>query len=565
MNLNHIKLVLVSALAIVGYLMILAWKDDYSHVDNQQVTSVTTKAEAASVLNAQAVESVEQPNEEVPTIAPQELNVSTSTHPASTVSESEYITIKTPLIDAKIAAKGGDLVYLDLIQYPVSLTNDSPFVILNESTHNLYQIQSGLIGANGTDSKQRPLFVSEQTEYVLQEDAEGESLKVDLLWQSEDKAISITKSYLFSQSSYDIKVTYQIENNSQAAWNANFYGQIKRADFDDPGKTDIGVPLPTFLGAAYWSDEQPYNKIDLSDLKDEPIKLQVQGGWLAMVQHYFMTAWIPNQDEQNYYSSKFKKGNHLLTFVGQNINVPAGASGQYEATLYAGPKIQSELASLLEDKGFDKTVDYGPLFFISKLLFSIMDFFYGLFGNWGIAIIMLTVVVKIVFFYPSAVSYRSMAKLRKLQPRLMQLKLDHGDNKQKFGEEMMKLYQKEKVNPMGGCLPILIQMPVFLALYWCLLESVELRQSPFFAWIEDLSLMDPYFILPILMGGSMYIQQLLNPPPTDPTQAKVMKMLPVIFTVLFLWFPSGLVLYWLTNNILSIIQQYVITKQIEAS
>jgi len=276
-----------------------------------------------------------------------------------------------------------------------------------------------------------------------------------------------------------------------------------------------------------------------------------------------VTAWVPAKDDTNVVQTrKDSQGNYIIGYTGPALNVPAGAEGQASTTLYAGPKIQKDLAAL--SPGLDKTVDYGILWFLAEPIFWLLEHIHNLLGNWGFSIIVLTLIIKLAFFPLSAASYRSMARMRAVSPRLQALKEQFGDDRQKMSQAMMELYKKEKINPLGGCLPILVQMPVFLALYWTLLESVEMRQAPWILWITDLSIKDPYFILPIIMGATMFIQQQLNPTPPDPMQARVMKMMPIIFTFFFLWFPAGLVLYWVVNNVLSIAQQWYITRKIEA-
>jgi len=319
--------------------------------------------------------------------------------------------------------------------------------------------------------------------------------------------------------------------------------------------------MQSFLGMALSSTEKPYEKYNFDDMTEEPINQQIQGGWVSFIQHYFLSSWIPNNEITHTYQSKVRNGLFLMGFISPATVVEAGSSGEVSAKLYIGPKIIERLEEVAPN--LDLTVDFGWLFFIATPLFLLLDFFYGLVQNWGIAIILVTLVVKALFFKLSAASYRSMANMRRVAPKLKTLKEQHGDDRQKMSAAMMDLYKKEKINPLGGCLPILVQMPVFIALYWVLLESVQLRHAPFMFWITDMSVKDPLFILPILMGISMFIQMQLNPAPPDPMQAKIMKIMPIMMTVFFLWFPAGLVLYWLVNNILSISQQWVITRQIE--
>ncbi|HMV60837.1 MAG TPA: membrane protein insertase YidC, partial [Agitococcus sp.] len=308
-----------------------------------------------------------------------------------------------------------------------------------------------------------------------------------------------------------------------------------------------------------------YNKISFDDFHDEALKETTKGGWTAIVQHYFVTAWIPDANSTNHLMTRANKdkGEYFIGFTSPDIVVNAGMQNTVNAKLYAGPKVQKELAKL--STGLELTVDYGFLWFISQFLFWVLQLLHGFLGNWGWSIVFLTLFVKLAFFHLSATSYKSMANMRRVMPEMQRIKEQYGNDRQKMSMAMMELYQKEKINPVAGCLPILVQMPVFLALYWTLMESVELRHAPWLLWITDLAAMDKFFVLPLIMGATMYIQQLLNPQPTDPMQAKVLKLMPIIFTVFMLWFPSGLVLYWVVNNVLSIAQQWVITRQIEGA
>lgn len=348
------------------------------------------------------------------------------------------------------------------------------------------------------------------------------------------------------------------------------FAQLKRDASSDPSSS-TATGTATYLGAALWTSSEPYKKVSMKDMdkvnEDKtkaPITENVQGGWVAWLQHYFVTAWIPPKGENNQVlARKDSKGNYIIGYTGPSMTVAPGAKAETSAILYAGPKSQAVLKEL--SPGLELTVDYGFLWFIAQPIFWLLQHIHSLVGNWGWSIIFLTMLIKGIFFPLSAASYKSMARMRAVAPKLAALKEKFGDDRQKMSQAMMELYKKEKINPLGGCLPILVQMPVFLSLYWVLLESVEMRQAPFMLWITDLSIKDPFFILPIIMGATMFIQQQLNPTPPDPMQAKVMKMMPIIFTFFFLWFPAGLVLYWVVNNCLSIAQQWYITRKIEAA
>lgn len=547
------RTLLIGLLAAVSYMMILQWNEDYG-----------SKPQAA----AEEIAPQSYPQEDTPAVKTNDdlPKITTALPPVQNTptNVNALIRIETDVLTVMVSASGGDVVSVKLKQYPVSAeAKNTPFSLLTETSSHTYVAQSGLAGADGPDANStgRPTYTVDKSEFVM----EGDNLIVPLYFIS-DKGVKVTKFFEFSRGSYLIQNRFVVENTTSVPWSGVYFAQIKRDNSPDPGvQHTSGFGLPTYLGVAYWSKDKPYNKYNFEDMDDQALDLKgVTGGWMAMVQHYFLSAWIPEQTTVNDYSTAVVKGNYIVRMVGQPVLVAPGTQQQFGASLYVGPKIQKNLEELLPGKGLDLVVDYGPLFFISKLLFWLLSTYEKLTGNWGAAIILLTFSVKAIFFYPSAISYRSMAKMRTVQPELLRIREQYADDRQKLSQEMMKLYRDNGINPLGGCLPILIQMPVFLALYWALLESVQLRQAPFFGWITDLSIMDPYFILPLIMGGTMFIQTSLNPAPPDPMQAKVMKFMPAIFTVLFLWFPAGLVVYWITNNTLSILQQWIITRKIQS-
>ena len=506
-------------------------------------------------------QSVAVSGDEIPTVSS---DAEAATLAAETpATQARLIHVKTDTLEVWIDRLGGDIVRAQLPNIKVKLGGEEGFTLLNNKSGSYYVARSGLAGRNATDkSGERPLFTSEVSNYTLTES--DESINVDLQYQQGD--VSITKRFTFKHNDYLIDIRYLIDNQSSDLWQANFYGQIKRDFFKPPVAADSGFGVNPFYGGATSTLEDNYKKFklgDIADLDDDVSKFKREGGWLAFVQHYFVGAWIGNPDELNDFS--FKRLNNtdqlLFTYVGPAQQVEAGQSGEITSRFYIGPKDIDKLEEIAPY--LDLTIDFGFLWWIAKPLFNFLDWIHSYIGNWGWSIIALTIIIKAIFFYPSAVSYRSMAKMRKLSPKMQDLKERFGEDRQKMSQEMMKLYKTEKVNPMSGCLPILIQMPVFISLYWVLMESVEIRHAPWLLWIEDLSVMDPYFVLPLMMGGSMFIQQKLNPAPPDPMQAKLMQFLPILFTFMFLWFPAGLVIYWVTNNVLSIIQQYIITRQIE--
>ncbi|SHK12533.1 YidC/Oxa1 family membrane protein insertase [Marinobacter antarcticus] len=564
------RIVLFSGLAVVSYLMVLAWNDDYHQpVPTEQVTeSARVKADNSSVgsdsmlLPGESSQQSTATNRADEEFATPEGGQSVSSVAGNDLSvNDQYITVRTDVLDLVIDRVSGNLVRSSLLDYDKTLKGNKPLRLLNNTEDRFYVLESGLIGQNGPDSAkngQAPVYNTDATSYEL---AEGENeLTVNLVHTMEN-GVRITKRYQFGRDSYEIGVRYLIDNRSSENWQANFTGKIVRDQAADP-TSGPSMGIKAFLGLVTSSPEDPYEKFDFGDLEETRINQTVTNGWMAFLQHYFLTAWIPDRDQPAQFQTTRRGALHVMGFVYPATTVAPGETTEIGARAYVGPKIIDRLEAAAPN--LDRTVDFGWLFFISLPLFFVLDWFHGLLGNWGVSIILLTVLVKGLFFKLSATSYRSMGRMRAVAPQLTRLKELYGDDRQRMSQEMMALYKKEKINPLGGCLPILVQMPVFISLYWVLFESVQLRHAPFMLWIHDLSVMDPYFILPILMGASMMLQMHLNPTPPDPMQAKIMKLMPVVFTIFFLWFPAGLVLYWLVNNILSISQQWYITRKIEA-
>ncbi|MAC15083.1 MAG: membrane protein insertase YidC [Alcanivorax sp.] len=571
------RALVITGIAIVSYLMIQAWQQDYANPT--QPAPVEEVAQSAQG-NGDGLDLPSPQADEVDNGIPSaqsERVEAPSSESTETTTRQQRIRVNTDVLRVEIDPQGGDIVRLALPEFPHHVdTPDQPFVLLEQDASRTYVAQSGLIGKNGTDSSAgRPLWSAAKQSYQLDEGTQ--ELNVDLTLR-QDNGAELVKRFTFERGSYLVRVSHIVRNQGNSEWSGALYGQIKRDGSEDPGLSNSGfIPMPTYLGGAYWDSKKPYNKLDFEDMSENPLDLTVQGGWLAMAQHYFVTAWVPDAQQKNHYSSVHleKRGQYLLRFVSPTLKVAPGEEKVLYAEFYAGPKQQDKLEAI--SPGLNMTVDYGWLWFISQPIFALLVFLqsgevsvFGMdidigmgVGNWGVAIILLTLIIKAIFFKLSATSYRSMAKMRKVAPEMQRIKEQNKNDKQKAQMETMKLFQREKINPLGGCLPMLVQMPVFIALYYVLLESVELRQAPFFLWINDLSVMDPYFVLPILMGASMFLQTRLNPTPADPMQAQVMKWMPVVFSVFMLWFPAGLVLYWLTNNILSIAQQWVITRKIE--
>jgi YidC/Oxa1 family membrane protein insertase len=559
----------LSGIFVLGFLLLFEWNkfttQQQLEANKQRNTAVTTVPNTLITPTDSTTDIVNTPNIDnslsdlpIPVVGNNSVPAVIAATPAN---NDRLIHVRTDSFDLQIDKSGGDIVQIALPKHKLRLGEDEPYILLNRTSDTTYIAQSGIVGQNATDTPDgRPLFTSNSQQYEM---ADGQqTLTVDLEYQQ--NGVFITKRFTFTRNDYLINVSYAIDNKTSTPWQGNLYGQIKRDSHEPIATSDSGFGVHPYLGAATTTTETHYKKVTFDDLKDKKEEFNITGGWIAMVQHYFISAWIPNSDSNNQYSLRKlgSKDLYILGFSTPAVSIAAGEKGHLSADFYAGPKNISRLESISEY--LDLTIDFGWLWWIAKPIFHFLLIIHAFLGNWGWSIIALTFCIKALFFYPSAVSYRSMAKMRKLSPKMAKLKDLYGDDRQKMSQEMMKLYKTEKVNPMGGCLPILIQMPVFISLYWVLMESVELRHAPFMLWITDLSVKDPFFVFPIVMGITMIIQQRLNPTPPDPMQAKIMQWMPIAFTFMFLWFPAGLVVYWVTNNTLSIIQQYIITRKIEA-
>ena len=472
------------------------------------------------------------------------------------------VTVHTDVLTVTLDRNGGDIVEVLLPGYrrQIDVEND-PFVLLENTTSRTFVAKSGLVGRNGIDSARRAIYQTNADDYEL---TGNSSTIVVEMTHTDPAGVEVTKRFTFERGSYLIGIEYEIDNSSSTVWQANVFGQINRNTFPDPSSAG-GVGMSSFLGFALTSIDDPYLKIKFEDINNAMPSHELAGGWIGLSQHYFLSAWIPPAEAMNTFSTRISPQNaseFIGGFTSQEFTVTPGTVGKKNLSFYAGPKDQYALREI--SSNLDLTIDYGVLWFIASPIYWLLRQIDALVGNYGWSILLLTVCVKGIFYKLSATSYRSMANMRRVMPKMSQLKERYGDDKMKLQKATMELYQKEKINPFGGCLPMLVQMPVFIALYWVLMESVELRQAPFILWIKDLSAMDQYFVLPLLMGASMFVQSLLSPAPADPTQAKVMKFMPVIMTIFFLWFPAGLVLYWLANSVLGILQQWYITRKIES-
>jgi YidC/Oxa1 family membrane protein insertase len=471
------------------------------------------------------------------------------------------VRVVTDVIDLEIGLLGGELRRADLLKYPLVKGEPTPVRLFNrDSPLTTYVMQTGLSGPAGADGRPTHLatFTAPSTEFRLQPGSD--EVRVPLKW-TDPAGVTVTKTYIFKRGHYRIDLEYQIDNKSGAEWAAASYAQIVRTD-PAVEVSMFRVESYAFRGPAIYDGEK-YSKLKIEDDENHSVQRDIQGGWMAGMQHHFVSVVVPNAESKYRYNLRVQGREYLLSTVGPLKTVAAGASGKFTEALFVGPKLQAELATV--GKELDLVADYGMLTILARPLFWLLDKAHGIVGNWGLAIILVTLLLKL-FFYPlSEASGKSMAKMRTLAPRIKNLQETYKDDRQKLGEAMMEMYKREKINPVSGCLPMLVQMPVFIAFYWVLLESVEMRQAPFFGWIQDLSSRDPFFILPILNGLAMYGQYKLNPAPPDPIQAKVFQFMPIIFSVMFALFPSGLVLYWVTNTVLSIAQQWNINRRIEAA
>ena len=552
---DPVRLLLISTTAVLSLMLLIEWNqysDEYQKQQSELYTAAITEP-GVSTNESVAAPVSQGINDGIP-------SVNQETNPLSVLlDDSETFNLSTDALDLVVSADGGDVVSASLPKFPVRLdTPDQPFRLLENNNLRRYVAHSGLIGPDGIDaSGNRARYASQG----VTNNGDG-SHTLTLAWTGNDPlGMQVYKRFTAHDDRYDVNVSFDIRNGGSSVASVTSFAQLKRDNTQAPdGNTGFGVS--PYLGAALTQPDERYTKLSFSDLRDEPFSKRLPAGWVAILQHYFVSAWIPSQQaSHDYFASQLSNGDNVIGYKNQNVDIPPGSAATITQTLYVGPKDQVALAELAEN--LDLVIDYGWLWWLAQPLFWLLTLIQQFVINWGLAIIALTIVVKLIFFRLSAASYKSMAKMRTVQPKIQSIRDQYADDKTKQQQAMMELWKKEKINPMGGCLPMLIQMPVFIALYWVLLESVELRHAPFILWIEDLSAMDPYFVLPILMGISMWLMQRLNPAPPDPMQAKIMMYMPIAFTFLMMWFPAGLVLYWLCNNLLSFAQQYVVTRQIE--
>lgn len=528
--------ILLIALALVSFLLFQQWQ-----VAKNPAPQATQQAQSTGAAPAPSFSDELDPT------------------PAQNVAaKAKTITVSTDVLTLSIDTLGGDVVSAKLNQYSEELNSPESFVLLQNTQGHQFIAQSGLVGPQGIDvtSNNRPAYQVSADSFTL---AEGQDeLRIPMTYQA--NSIDYTKTFILKRGSYAVDVVFDVANNSGSEATLGMYAHLRQNLLDSGGN----LAMPTYRGGAYSTSDVRYKKYSFDDMKDRNLSApnDVTVNWVAMIQHYFASAWIPRDEPQAQLYSRVINNLGDMGIRTPNKTIANGDKAEFEATLWVGPKLQDQMAATAPN--LDLVVDYGWLWFIAKPLHWLLSVIQTFVGNWGVAIICLTFIVRGAMYPLTKAQYTSMAKMRMLQPKLQAMRERIGDDRQRMSQEMMELYKKEKVNPLGGCLPILLQMPIFIALYWALMESVELRHSPFFGWIHDLSAQDPYYILPLLMGASMFVIQKMSPTTiTDPMQQKIMTFMPVMFTFFFLWFPSGLVLYWLVSNIVTLIQQTLIYKALE--
>ncbi len=555
------RLFLWIGLALLAWMNIIQWDRDYGA--QSAATTATTASSATSPAVAPAapgtaasslpaLPSATAPVANAPAVATQA--------PATTAvaAAAPSIRVVTDVIDMDISLQGGDLLRADLLQYPRDKKPGSPAVRLLSTDDATYGVvRSGLRAADGrAEPTHLALYTAPASEFRLAPGAQ--ELRVPLTW-TDGQGVTVTKTYVFKPGQYAVDVIYDVQNASGADWNAASYVQFARHVYSQ-SRSMFDVESYAFRGPAVYDGEK-YQKLSV-DKDDEAFRQAFADGWMAEMQHHFVAAAVPPKGETYDFTQQLEGDHSLVSYRGPLKSVPAGASATFSETLFVGPKLQEQLQKA--GPKLELTVDYGKLTILSNPLFHLLQWVHKYVQNWGVTIIIVTILLKLLFYKLTEKSGRSMAKMRAIAPRIKAIQERYKDDREQLAKQTMELYKREKINPVAGCLPILVQIPVFLAFYWVLLESVEMRQAPFFGWIQDLSSKDPYFILPILMGFGMFAQFKLNPAPPDPMQAKMFAFMPVIMTVMMAWFPAGLVLYWLTNTLLSIAQQWQINRVVLA-
>ena len=568
---DNIRIFLWAGLALLLWMNFQAWQKDYaplpvveSPLSNDQATTLPSVPDSvdgavdSSVNDSSNTSAIESTLPEIPDAPAVSRSGEVGASPA--VASRKLVHVQTDVLDVRIDPIGGDIVSAKLLGYPVHKDQpDVPVTLLNTNVDELFVFHTGLRALDGgPEANHLSTFAVERDEYILE--AGDDELIVSLTWPGAD-GIAVEKTYRFTRGNYAIDMEQIVHNDSESPYRAVGYLQIQRRH-QPPERSMFDVDSYSYTGPVFYDGEK-YEKLDVEDLPGEPFKQTISGGWFASIQHHFLAAIIPNGSEPSNFQADFDGTNYVLSAIDvQATTVQPGASGRLSSKFFIGPKLQSQLADTAD--GLPLTVDYGIFTILSQPLFWLLQKIFNVIGNWGWTIIIVTLLIKLAFYKLTEASGKSMGKMRKLQPRMKSLQDRYKDDREALSKAMMDLYKREKVNPAAGCLPMLIQIPFFMAFYWVLLESVEMRQAPFMLWITDLSSRDPWFILPLLMGAAMFFQQKLNPAPPDPMQAKVMQFLPIMFTGMFAFFPAGLVLYWLTNSVLSMAQQWKINKVLGA-
>ncbi len=564
----NIRILLWGALALILYYNYAAWMHDYG----APLPAAMTKA-AAGATGAGAGtlgDSVPQAASAAPAPAPSATTAATEQAPPGSpapapaaepqAAPAQLLHVKTDVLDVSINLKGGELDKAELPEYP--LRKDAPNIPVtlfdNADEASRYLLQTGLTGGSGQAAPTHlATWVSAQKSFVLENGAQ--ELRVPMTW-TDGQGLTVTKTFVFKRGWYSIDLIYDVKNNSATARNLASYSQFLR-HWEHASRSYFDVETYSFKGPSIY-DGTKHVDLKVESEEDSKFSQTITNGWLASMQHHFVAAIVPTAGEPFKYQLQVRDHEYLLSATGPAIDIPAGANAQLHEKLFVGPKLQAQLAAT--GPRLDLTADYGKLTVLAKPLFWVLKSVDGITGNWGWSIIIVTALIKLVFFPLSQASGRSMARMRAVAPRLKQIQETYKDDREKLGRAMMELYKREKINPLAGCLPMVVQIPFFISFYWVLLETVEMRQAPFMLWINDLSSRDPYFVLPFLMGAAMFAQFKLNPAPPDPMQAKIMQFMPLVMTVMMAWFPSGLTLYWLTNTVLSIAQQWRINKVVEA-
>jgi YidC/Oxa1 family membrane protein insertase len=562
---NNIRVFLWAGLALALWLNYSTWQMDYGPKPVPSVTDPNSPAGSTDAPKSQSLEEsvpqADQTSAEVAIPADGSVPVPAPEAAAPLAHESAgKVRVKTDVLTLEIDLKGGTLVYAELPGYPIIKGQPDPVVLFNlNGAATNYILQTGLSGVKADDVRPTHLqtFTSQAGSYDL--GAGQDELRVPLVW-TDGNGVTVTKTYVFHRGMFAIGIEYAIDNNSTAPWTVHSYARISRSD-PEVEKSMFKVESYAFRGPVIY-DSTKYQKLDIEKSEHQQLSKQVKNGWVAGMQHHFVSAIVPNPVHTYTYTLRAQGRQYLLGVLGPAEVVAPNSTGTIKESVFVGPKLQKQLDTLHPE--LSRVADYGVLTLLSKPLFALLDFAHSFVRNWGVAIILVTFLLKLMFYPLSEKAGRSMARMRALAPRMKALQETYKDDRSKLGQATMDLYKQEKVNPLAGCLPMLIQMPVFLAFYWVLLESVEMRQAPFFGWINDLSARDPYFILPVLNGLAMWGQSKLNPPPPDPVQARIFQLMPIVFSVMFALFPAGLVLYWVTNTGLSILQQWNINRKIAA-